>query len=1019
MAFNEDSRVKIPAILHLTRLGYEYIPKYKHTDVNTNNIFVEVFKDSIKKINPEITDDELNDFLQEIELKLDYDDLGESFYKILTVPTKWKLIDFEKITNNKFHITTELTCKNGDEEFRPDITIFINGLPLSFIEVKKPNNKEGIIAERKRINTRFQNKKFRRFVNITQLMVFSNNMEYDEETIDTIQGAYYATSSYNEPIFNFFREEEVFDYHHLLNNLNEELENSILKDNNLSVIKHSKEYELNKSYNTPTNRIITSLYSKQRFLFILKYALVYVHKTNEDGKPNIEKHIMRYPQIFATKAIAQKIKEGNKRGIIWHTQGSGKTALAYYNVKHLQDYFQKENTIPKFYFIVDRLDLLKQAKTEFINRGLSVNIVNSKQEFVSDIKKASALHNSSGNNEITVVNIQKFSEESSSEAINDYDINIQRVYFLDEVHRSYNPKGSFLANLINSDKNAIIIGLTGTPLITKNLYSKDLFGDYIHKYYYNMSIADGYTLKLIREGIDTSYKMQMKEILDEIEILKGDLNKKDVFAHPKFARPMLDYILNDFKNSRVKFGEDIGAMVVCDSSEQAKEMFGYFQELYGEQKTDYRVVAEEREPYGNRNNNEIRGALILHDINDKDTRGNQVEDFKKGQIDILFVYNMLLTGFDASRLKKLYLGRIVKDHNLLQTLTRVNRPYKKFRYGFVVDFADIRSAFDKTNKAYFDELQKDFGEDEMQHYRNLFKSEEEIEQELQDIKETLFSFNTLNAEIFQQQISQIQSREEMLKIVKALRNAKELNNLIRFYGFEDLLEKIDFFKLGQLLREAQAHLDNLNFRDQLENSADTTNLLNVALEDIIFMFRKVSEEELILADQLKNQLRLTREALLHNFDTKDPQFISLKEELERMFKNKNLDEISQEEMRENIFMLHQVYEKVKELNRKNELLSAKYEQDEKYARIHKRLMEKKISKSEINVYEALKEVKKQTDEDLLNNNNLLYNESFFEKYITKLVMQEFVKNKKIIADAPTTKYIGNLITNEYLTALRG
>ena len=720
------------------------------------------------------------------------------------------------------------------------------------------NNKEGIIAERKRINTRFQNKKFRRFVNITQLMVFSNNMEYDEETIDTIQGAYYATSSYNEPIFNFFREEEVFDYHHLLNNLNEELENSILKDNNLSVIKHSKEYELNKSYNTPTNRIITSLYSKQRFLFILKYALVYVHKTNEDGKPTIEKHIMRYPQIFATKAIAQKIKEGNKRGIIWHTQGSGKTALAYYNVKHLQDYFQKENTIPKFYFIVDRLDLLKQAKTEFINRGLSVNIVNSKQEFVSDIKKASALHNSSGNNEITVVNIQKFSEESSSEAINDYDINIQRVYFLDEVHRSYNPKGSFLSNLINSDKNAIIIGLTGTPLITKNLYSKDLFGDYIHKYYYNMSIADGYTLKLIREGIDTSYKMQMKEILDEIEILKGDLNKKDVFAHPKFARPMLDYILNDFKNSRVKFGEDIGAMVVCDSSEQAKEMFGYFQELYGEQKTDYRVVAEEREPYGNRNNNEIRGALILHDVNDKDTRGNQVDDFKKGQIDILFVYNMLLTGFDASRLKKLYLGRIVKDHNLLQTLTRVNRPYKKFRYGFVVDFADIRSAFDKTNKAYFDELQKDFGEDEMQHYRNLFKSEEEIEQELQDIKETLFSFNTLNAEIFQQQISQIQSREEMLKIVKALRNAKELNNLIRFYGFEDLLEKIDFFKLGQLLREAQAHLDNLNFRDQLENSADTTNLLNVALEDIIFMFRKVSEEELILADQLKNQLRLTQ-----------------------------------------------------------------------------------------------------------------------------------------------------------------
>ncbi|MFM6265046.1 MAG: hypothetical protein ACKPFA_00820, partial [Dolichospermum sp.] len=85
----------------------------------------------------------------------------------------------------------------------------------------------------------------------------------------------------------------------------------------------------------------------------------------------------------------------------------------------------------------------------------------------------------------------------------DYDVNIQRVYFLDEVHRSYNPKGSFLANLIQSDPNAIKIGLTGTPLLGNDYNSKMLFGDYIHKYYYNASIADGYTLRLIREEIET------------------------------------------------------------------------------------------------------------------------------------------------------------------------------------------------------------------------------------------------------------------------------------------------------------------------------------------------------------------------------------------------------------------------------------------------------------------------------------------------------------------------------------
>ncbi len=93
------------------------------------------------------------------------------------------------------------------------------------------------------------------------------------------------------------------------------------------------------------------------------------------------------------------------------------------------------------------------------------------------------------------------------------------------------------------------------------------------------------------------------------------------------------------------------------------------------------------------------GALILHDIGSKEERKDWVEDFKTGKIDLLFVFNMLLTGFDAKRLKKLYLGRVIRKHNLLQALTRVNRPYKDFRYGYVVDFADISKEFEETNQA--------------------------------------------------------------------------------------------------------------------------------------------------------------------------------------------------------------------------------------------------------------------------------------------------------------------------------
>ena len=147
-------------------------------------------------------------------------------------------------------------------------------------------------------------------------------------------------------------------------------------------------------------------------------------------------------------------------------------------------------------------------------------------------------------------------------------------------------------------------------------------------------------------------------------------------------------------------------------------------------------------------------ALVLHDEGTKQDRKNDQEEFKKGNIDILVVYNMLLTGFDAPRLKKQYLARMIKAHNLLQTLTRVNRPYKGYHYGYVVDFANIKDEFDKTNKAYFDELQSELG-DEVQNYSNIFKSKEDIEKDLKDVKNQLFLYDTSNVVSFINQISEI------------------------------------------------------------------------------------------------------------------------------------------------------------------------------------------------------------------------------------------------------------------------
>ena len=907
MKFNEDSRVKIPAILHLTRLGYTYLSLKRLNWDESSNIVPSIFRKSVSVLNPSATSVEIENVLGQLSLLLDNEDLGKQFYEKITETSGLKIIDFEDFNRNSFHVVTEFTCKKDDEEFRPDITLLINGLPLVFIEVKKPNNRDGILAERNRIVTRFQNPKFKRFINITQLMVFSNNMEYDDGSPEPLEGAFYASPSYDQPIFNYFREEEVLNLAELLQPEDKQTEDFVLADNNLTSIKHSPEFATNKNPDTPTNRLSTSLFSRDRLAFLLRFGLAYVR--TETG---FEKHVMRYPQIFATKAIESKLKSGIRKGIIWHTQGSGKTALAFYCVHFLTDYFQEEGVIPKFYFIVDRIDLLDQASREFRSRGLHVHHISSREEFAEDIKSNLAFHNDSGKPEITVVNIQRFKDDPDVVRSTDYALGLQRVYFLDEVHRSYNPQGSFLANLNQSDRDAIKIGLTGTPLLNASLAgtkdedgkaterqtynSKILFGDYIHKYYYNRSIADGYTLRLIREAIETKYKLQLQETLAQIKVLKDMKNRTMVYSHQKFVEPMLDYIIDDFEKSRVmKNDRTAGAMVICDSSEQAKEMARIFEQKYTGRPPALPAalpestarVAEKPSLYAVPSRTVTTCALILHDVGTKTERKDQVDAFKEGKIDILFVFNMLLTGFDAARLKKLYLGRIIKAHNLLQALTRVNRPYKGYRYGYVVDFVDIESEFEKTNKDYFDELQSELG-DELDKYSDLFKTEAEITADIQAIKDALFHFDTSNAEVFSQQITQIVDRAEMRTIVKALNDAKSLYNLIRLSGQYELLAKLDFRKLNQLSTEASNHLNLLNQREALENADDSINVLNIALEDVLFTFRKVFEAEMIIADELRENLRRTREGLGGNFDPSDPAFVTLKEELERLFREEPL-----------------------------------------------------------------------------------------------------------------------------------
>lgn len=724
----EDERVKIPALLHLTRLGYSYLSLQECEHDEETNIFLSIFRDSLAQINMQpVSEEKATDIIQEIRNALDNDDLGREFFKLLQAGCSGlKLIDFEHPDQNSWHVVTELPCKRDQDEFRPDITLLINGLPLVFIEVKRPNNVDGIQAERDRMDRRLRNPKFRRFINMTQLMIFSNNGEYDDSETPPLSGAFYATIGKKRLFFDHFREEQEGRFAQIAD-LDPTAERKILLDTHLPAIKHHAEYLTNLSPTTPTHRILSSMASRDRLLFLLRYGLVYVDRVNDNGITETEKHVMRYPQLFATQAIEKRISDGGRKGVIWHTQGSGKTALAYFNVRYLSDYFQHQGVIARFYFIVDRLDLLQQAADEFRARGLTVNEVNSKDAFekaLTPVRESST----SGGLSITVVNIQKFSDEAVAQP-SDYGLRVQRVYFMDEAHRSYNPKGSFLSYLQASDRQAIWIALTGTPLIGEGYNTKDVFGPYIHKYYYNASIKDGYTLRLMREGIRTEYRVQMQGVLESIRTLERSIQREDLYAHEKYVQPLVQYIVEDFTQARVRLHDpSIGGMIICDSSKQAREVFRQMKDLP-----------------------DLKVALILHDEDDIETRKQERIDFKKGAIDILIVFNMLLTGFDAPRLKRLYVGRVIKDHNLLQALTRVNRPYGQHRFGTVIDFADIRKEFDKTNQEYMRELQTELG-DAFSEYDSIFMTEDEIRTALTAIEDVLFLYDRDNISVFTQQI---------------------------------------------------------------------------------------------------------------------------------------------------------------------------------------------------------------------------------------------------------------------------
>ena len=978
--FSELTRVQIPAALHLMRMGYTYLPRngkeIAERDPDTN-ILVSVFKEQFLTFNNYLTDEDFERELANIKLELDQNDLGRSFFKRIQGQEGAVYIDWENPEANTFHLALEVTCQNGQDEFRPDIVVFINGLPLSYIEVKQPNairdGKTGIQSEQNRTRYRFENRKFRRFNNITQLIALSDNLPYISGQGQQKQGSYYGSNAYSKTKFNAFKEEREVDFLNSIEPLRDEQIDFVLEDVKRFALKSQPEFTTNLQPDTPCNTFLSSLYQKERLLFMLRFGLVYVEEESKEGQIQLQKHVMRYPQYFATRAIEETIAKGVKKGVIWHTQGSGKTALAFFNIRYLTNYFSKQGIVPQFYFVVDRLDLADQAFKEFTKRGLKVKRINNPRE----------LNQKQDGYDVAVVNIQKFKDDSDLTDRSGYDLNRQNIYFIDEAHRSYNERGSYLPNLYQADTNAIKIALTGTPLITykkdgktkeSHATTRDIFGDYIHKYYYNQSIDDGFTLRLMREDIETSYKDNLRAINEEIQ--RGDLSKEDIFAHPHYVEPMLDFILEDFNRARDLVFDDqtIGGMIVCDSSKQAREL---------------EKQLEERRKAGTTN---LTSALILHDEGDKEEKKEKVDAYKEGKIDLIIVYSMLLTGFDAPRLKRLYLGRKIKAHNLLQTLTRVNRPYKDYLFGYVVDFADISKEFDKTNRAYLEELNQEYdtsltGENGEDVFGSLFVPAEEISQELSKTERILMDYPTSNLEFFSQSIDDIKDRKQLNELRKALESVKQYYNIARLLGYDHLIKQIDIAQIATLLNVISRRLLTLSLIDKPDDFSSRT-LLNLAMSETSFSFVKIAEEELRLAaNDLEDLKRRVAGGIIKQRDEKDPEWVFLYEEFQRIMK-KHLIYGQEGYTMENIKEIQKEYE---DLFRSVEnhcthmrRLTMNFGGDEMAARSYKHVTNSTMVSEYPAVYHVIKDSKVVLDHKIGQNQGVLDNEDFFKKLIREV-----------------------------------
>lgn len=757
-SFKEDHISQIPALQLLQNLGYTYLTPNEvnayRNDSTSTVLLLPIVKAQLKKINPfqyrnktyHFSDATINEAvkdLQRLDLSAGFMAANMKIYEWLTIGKSYdetigtvkkspmiRLIDWQHPERNVFHVVEEFSVKREErnDTYRPDIVLFVNGIPLVVIEAKRPDLKEPIAQA---ISQHLRNQRkdgIRSLFAYSQLLISISSND-----------ARYATTATPPNFWSFWREKYE-------NEAAEERDKRVLhtlKNKPLSLTQKDKlfseRYRYVRQYFdlleqaplqvTTQDELLYQLCRPKRLLDLIHNFIVF--------DENVKK-IARYQQYFAIHKIIKRVHHfdpngSRKGGVIWHTQGSGKSLTMVMLAQLLGN--QTDIVNPKIVLVTDRVSLDDQIAGTFAK--CTVPVVKAKNG--KDLAKILEGKKRDVKDAIVTTIINKF---KSAIGFLKTPLDDENIFVLvDEGHRTQ--YGTFHIKMKQTFPKACFIGFTGTPLMKDEKSTARQFnGGIIDQYTILQAVADGAVLPLLFEGrhiiqevdkrkIDSFFK-RVSEPLSEYEKveLKKKFSRKDKLNQAELKIETIAYDLSDHFIANWENTEFKGQLVAPNkvTAIKYKEHLDRIGKVTSEVIISPPDTREGTDDAYKASNDKVlnfwNSVMDKYDKNPKTYTDSIINAFKKkDHPQIIIVVDKLLTGFDAPRNIVLYVARNLKEHSLLQAIARVNRLHEGKTHGFVIDYYGILGNLDNAMTTYSG--LEDFDEEDLEGA--LININEEVE----------------------------------------------------------------------------------------------------------------------------------------------------------------------------------------------------------------------------------------------------------------------------------------------------